>query len=57
MKNRGDEATYADCDVHAPAWAKVQPDFDVVEGPTRVFLDLEDLDGVLVLGIIYLTPR
>lgn len=46
MKNRGDEASYDSCDVHTPAWAQVEPDYEPIEPPTR--LQVEVVDGVVV---------
>ena len=42
MKNRGHESTYDDCDVHTPAWASVEADYEKVEWPTRLSLEIED---------------
>lgn len=37
-KNRGDEPSYDACDVHA--WASVHPDFEPVEWPARLALEI-----------------
>lgn len=46
MKLRGDETSYDACDVHTPSWAQVSADYEPIDAPTR--LQVEVVDGVVV---------